>query len=156
MSRPWKYLGLRMTDQAQNDPTVWREFAAIREQVGAIVGQLSAKAGRDDLHQYKEAVFARLEVVVEKAVGEQMKLWGHEVAKVIHTEVQAEVARQLAEKEGEAAKQAVAENKKAERSGLSPRTAAFMSVGGLLIGLFLSQYAVPLLIAAARRYILGV
>lgn len=145
-----------MSDQTTSDASVWREFAAIREQVGAIVGQLSAKAGRDDLHQYKEAVFARLEVVVEKAVGEQMKLWGHEVAKVIHTEVKAEVARQLAEREGEAAKQAVAETKRAERGGLTPRAAAFMSVVGLLIGLFLSQYAVPLILAAARRYILGV
>ena len=145
-----------MSDQASHDPSVWREFAAIREQVGAIVGQLSAKAGRDDLHQYKEAVFARLEVVVEKAVGEQMKLWGQEVAKVIHKEVQAEVARQLAEREGEAAKQAVAETRRLSGGGLTPRTAAFMSVGGLLIGLFLSQYAVPLLLAAARRYILGV
>lgn len=146
-----------MTDQAtHNDPTVWREFAAIREQVGAIVGQLSTKAGRDDLHQYKEAVFARLEVVVEKAVGEQMKLWGHEVAKVIHTEVQAEVARQLAEREGAEAVKVVAEAKKAERFGLSPRIAALMLIGGLLIGLFLSQYAVPMLIAVVRSQLLGV
>lgn len=117
---------------------------------------MASKASREDVHQYKEAVFDRLEVVVEKAVGEQMKIWGHEVAKVIHAEVREEVRRQLAERQGAEAVKVVEQAKKSEHRGLTPRVAALMSVGGLLIGLFLSQFAAPLLIAAARRYLLGV
>ena len=138
-----------------HDPAVWREFAAIREQMGALVGQLASKAGRDDVHKYKDAVFDKLEVTVRSAVADQMKVFGHEVAKIIHAEVKAEVARQIAEHEGEAAKRAVEATTKRSGDGITPKAAAWAAFGALIVGVVAQQYAGPIISAFAKHLLFG-
>ena len=148
------------------DAELRRDLSTVREQVRGISVDLGHKADRSELHQFKEAIFDRLETLVSRVVvdhenktTERMKVFGHENADVIRNEVDRALrerdrleAEAKAKAISKAADVATARNKGTNTvDGISPKHAAWLAFASLAFGLFLSQYAMPLLIQFARH-----
>lgn len=145
------------------DAELRRDLSAVREQVKGMSVALSHKADREELHLFKEAIFDRLETLVsrvvvdhEKASVERMKVFGHENAEVIRIEVDRAFRERDRLEEIAKAKVKLKEPEDDKSSAsISPKHAAWLAFASLAFGLFLSQYAVPILIQFARHAIAG-
>lgn len=149
------------------DAEIRRDVAGVREHAARMQTEVTYKADRDELHKFKEAIFERMETLVAKVVVEQegkmtdrMKVVGHETAEIIRAEVNRALnerdALEAAAKE-KSKKRAVEDDDVDDKSKthLTPKQAAWIAFASLAFGLFLSEYAVPILIRLATQTFTG-
>ena len=137
-----------------------KDMSSVGRNVAALTERVGQKADKGELHEFKEAVFARIKVEVAEALQqndertvEKLKRFGHDIA----VEIEREVGRQLTSRDAtskqiEAARKEAREEvlkEVAEGSGKvrwSTRTTAIVVMLATLGGALFGQYLLPLLL----------
>lgn len=143
------------------DERIWKAISDLKTDIGVINGEMRHKADRDEMHKFKDAIFDRMETLVARVVqqqneaaAEKFKIFGHQTADVLQTKL--DPLRVRIDKLEAMVNAAQPKAEADERSGIDPKFTVWAAFGGLTFGLLLSEYAIPVVVSAARRLLFGV
>lgn len=142
-----------MADEARVvDPiaALWHAHGSTNEKLGLLKGEVAGAASRSDLYEFKEAIFARMEVLVGKALEENDKRNADKRAIQVHEDraamvlaIKEEFDRREAERV-RAAEEAAKEHERAR--GLSLRQTGLAILVSLAVGALFSEFVGPALL----------
>jgi hypothetical protein len=126
---------------------LWHAHGSTNEKLGLLKGEVAGMASRSDLYEFKEAVFARMEVIVGKALEEHDRRHADKYAIRLHEDRAAMVLaikEEFDRRDAERAKALEDAAKEHERArGLTMRQTGLAILISLAAGALFSEFVGP-------------